>query len=189
MQDASNRVVAFGEEVTGQTFVGDQDWFQVQGGQAGQQVFVTLSGDNSSTTLSATGLNLYANNLYLGDSGHATLDANGALSLKVANNSLAVNSVGTYRLTVMGELLGTDAAETLNAATNNAGYVDAKGGNDSVTGSAGSDCLSGGLGSDTLVGGDEFDDHDVAVFSGRFADYTIANSNSYDGNGAWWTVI
>ena len=209
---SSNRQVALGEEVTGQTFAGDQDWYQVAGGQAGQKVFVTLSGDNGNTTLTLAGqvfsvysglpgffgapTSLYANNTYLGSSAHAVLDASGGLSLNVANNSLAVNSVSTYRFTVMGELTGSAAAETLNAGVNS-GYVDALGGNDSVTGSVGADYLSGGLGSDTLVGGlgndtlvggDEFDDRDVAVFSGRFADYVITNSAGGQGNGAWWTV-
>jgi Ca2+-binding RTX toxin-like protein/subtilisin-like proprotein convertase family protein len=197
VQASTNRVVAFGEDVTGQTFVGDHDWYQVQGGQAGQQVFVTLSGYTGNTYLSAQGLNLRDSSTYQGDSGHTTLDANGALSLDVSNNSLAINTVGAYHFTVMTELVGTDAAETLNAATNNTGYVDAKGGNDLLQGSAGADYLSGGLGTDTLVGGagndtlvggDELDDHDVAVFSGRFSDYVITNSDAYNGNGAWWTV-
>ena len=192
---SSNRQVALGEEVTGQTFAGDQDWYQVAGGQAGQKVFVTLSGDHWGTTLAATGLSLYAGNIYMGSSAHAVLDAGGGLSLNAASNYLAVNSVGTYRFTVMGELTGSAAAETLNAGVNS-GFVDALGGNDSVTGSVvadylsgglGSDTLVGGLGNDTLVGGDEFDDRDVAVFGGGFADYVISTSDYNSGN-AWWTV-
>lgn len=192
---STNLAVVLGQEVSGQTFVGDQDWYQVTGGQAGQNVFVTLSGDQGGTTLAATGLSLNSGNVYLGASAHAVLDANGALSLNVANYSLGVNAVGTYRFTVMGETTGSDVAETLVADANH-GFVDALGGNDSVTGSVGADYLSGGLGSDTLVGGlgndtlvggDEQDDHDVAVFSGRFADYVFSN-DGYNGNGSWWSV-
>jgi Ca2+-binding RTX toxin-like protein len=195
VQASSNLAVALGQEVSGQTFVGDHDWYQITGGSAGQMVFVTLSGDNSDTRLLATGLNLSAANPYLGASGNAVLDANGVLSLDVSNSSLGLNALGSYRFTVMGKLSGSEAGEAL-VADASAGYVDAKGGNDSVTGSVGSDYLSaglgsdtlvGGLGNDTLVGGDEFDDRDVAVFSGRFVDYALSSSD-YNNANAWWTV-
>ena len=198
LQDAGNLTLSFGQEARGQTFVGDQDWYQVTGGSANQAVHISLAGGTGSY-LTASNLNIHDGNTYPDQLGQTTLDASGNLSIKWANSSLGLNAVGAYRFTVLRELLGTDAGETLNAGAT-AEYLDAKGGNDSVVGSErsdylggglGSDTLVGGLGNDTIVGGDEKNDHDVAVFSGRFADYTITPSSGYSQNPAqdiWWTV-
>ncbi|MBL4692951.1 MAG: cadherin-like domain-containing protein, partial [Magnetovibrio sp.] len=58
---------------------------------------------------------------------------------------------------------GTTGADTLLGG----------GGNDTINGLAGSDVLTGGYGNDVLDGGIQSWEIDVAVFSGKLADYTI----------------
>lgn len=65
------------------------------------------------------------------------------------------------------------------AGTANADYLYGGGGDDALTGNAGDDRLVGGSGNDSLDGGDGID---TAVFSGAYADYTIAQS------GSGWTI-
>lgn len=197
VQASTNRVVSFGEVVTGTTFRGDQDWYQVQGGAAGGAVRVVIAG-GSASTLTANSASVYDGSTWpeAGQLGSTTLDANGGLSLNVSNQSLGLNDVRTFSFSVLREVQGTAGADTLEAGST-AEYLSGGAGNDSLVGSSRADWIDGGLGSDTIVagtgsdtiiGGNEFDDRDVVVFSGRLADYTISNSDPQSGNGAWWTV-
>ncbi|PUE41864.1 beta strand repeat-containing protein, partial [Limnohabitans sp. Bal53] len=197
IQANTNTQVSFGQATTGQTFVGDKDWFQLTGGTANQSVRISFAGGDGST-LSANTAN-FNNSTWPDQIQSTTLDANGALAVQVFNNQLPLNSVQAYRFTVLRELMGTDASETLSAGAN-AEYLDAGAGNDSVEGSdrsdfliggSGNDTLVGGAGSDTLIGGDGPNDKDIAVFSGRFGDYRITNSNTSSENPAqdvWWQI-
>jgi Ca2+-binding RTX toxin-like protein len=196
VQASTNRVVNFGEVVTGTTFRGDQDWFQVQGGTPGAAVRLVVSG-GSTSYLTANGMSIYDGSSWP-DNGQlaTTLDANGGLSLSVNNQQLGLNDVRNYRFTVMREVTGTSGADTIIGG-NTAEYLSGGAGNDSlvasgradwIDGGLGSDTIVAGAGSDTIVGGNEFDDHDVVVFSGRVADYTISNSDPHNGSGSWWTV-
>ena len=197
-QSSVNPTLTFGQEKSGQIFLGDQDWFQVKGGQASQAVHITASGGTGSS-ISAGGAWIYDGNLWPDQLAGTQLDASGGLTVQVSNFNLGLNAVSSYRFTVLRDLAGTDDAETLQAGST-AEYLDGKAGNDQLLGSEradylvggqGSDTLNGGAGNDTLVGGDQMDDRDVAVFSGRFSDYVLTSSNwggdepaIYD----WWTV-
>ncbi len=188
MQASTNLVVAFGGQTLGQTFIGDQDWYQVTGGLANQAIHISFAGSDGSSLLANTA-NI-SSNTWPEQIQATTLDTTGALAVKVYNNSLALNSVNPYRFTVMRDLTGTDAGETLTAGTT-AEYLEGKGGNDSLVGSersdyllggAGDDTLVGGAGDDTLIGGDGANDQDVAVFSGRLNEYRITALTCYNQN-------
>lgn len=64
----------------------------------------------------------------------------------------AVGEVANYTLKVDRVLFGTTGADNL-VGDNAAGYIDAREGNDSVSGSAMDESILGGAGDDTLVGG------------------------------------
>jgi Ca2+-binding RTX toxin-like protein/subtilisin-like proprotein convertase family protein len=211
VQATTNRVVAFGEGVTGTTFQGDQDWYQVQGGTPGAAVRVAIAG-GSAAHLTAGGMSVYDGSTWPegGQLGATTLDANGGLSLNVYNQSLGLNDVRSFRFTVLREVQGTSGADTLEAG-DSAEYLSGGAGNDSLVGSdrndwieggEGNDTLIGGNGSDTLIGGDGAGDEDVVVYAGRFSDYDVRmerhyvdhywDGQKYIGYGSptqyWWTV-
>lgn len=197
LKASSNISVSMGQEVRGQIFLGDQDWFRVTGGVAGQAVHIVFV-DSSSSTWSAGGVSLNGGSNWPDYQATAVLDANGGLDVSVTNGSMVLNSVGNYRFTVMRDLLGTAASETLSAGSD-AEYLDGLAGDDSVVGSVRSDYLVGGvgndtlvgdLGNDTLVGGDGANDKDVALFSGRFADYVVKfqGYSSQSPADIWWSV-
>ena len=197
VQATSNLVVAFGAETSGQIFVGDQDWYRFTGGIANQSVHITFAGSDGSY-LNVNTANIYSNT-WPDQIQASTLDANGELAVKVYNTNLGVNSVNPYRYTVLRDLIGTDSGETLTAGTMSE-YLEGKGGNDSLVGSNRSDYLSGGMGddtllgsvgNDTLIGGDGSNDKDIAVFTGRFSDYSINVSTTRSQNPAqdvWWQI-
>jgi hypothetical protein len=73
-------------------------------------------------------------------------------------------------VTPVAEMLtGTSAKEKL-AGGLGADSISGLAGNDTLTGQGGDDTLSGGTGSDSLDGGDG---NDIAVFSGKLADYRV----------------
>ena len=199
LQASTNVVKGVGEQVTGQTFRGDKDWFQITGGQANQAVHVVFAGGSNSTLSLSTGGSVSENSNSPNALLSGVLSEDGSLGVNVSNNNLSLNAVNNYRFTVLRDLVGTDASETLTAGTGYE-YLDAGKGDDVITGSSrsdylvggqGSDTLNGGGGSDVIVGGDGPDDRDVAVFAGRFSDYTLSTENWQTGNPAqdyFWTL-
>ena len=196
VQASTNQQVGFGEEISGQTFLGDQDWFKAVGGQAYGAVHISFA--SSSNSLLSIGANSVGSSFWPDTLAPAALDATGGLALQVSNGGLSLNALGTYRFAVLRDLIGTDSAQTLQAGSD-AEYLEGRGGNDSLEGSAradyldggtGNDTLVGGLGNDTLVGGDGPNDKDVAVFSGRFSDYLVKFQaySSQSPTDIWWTV-
>ena len=198
VQAATNVVVDFGEAKRGTIFLGDADWYQVTGGAANEAVHIVFTG--SSAVLSTDG------GLSFGNSGDwpdqiraTTLDASGALAIKVSSTTLGLNSVAPYNFTVLRDEIGTAADETITAGST-AEYIEGLGGNDRLVGSARSDYLSGGAGNDTLeggsgddtlIGGDGQNDKDTAVFSGAFGDYTLSRSTDSSQTPAesiWWKL-
>jgi Ca2+-binding RTX toxin-like protein len=173
VQAATNVVVDFGEAKRGTIFRGDADWYQVTGGAANEAVHIVFTG--SSAVLSTDG------GLSFGNSGDwpdqiraTTLDASGALAIKVSSTTLGLNSVAPYSFTVLRDEIGTAGDDEITAGST-AEYIEGLGGNDRLVGSARSDYLSGGAGNDTLeggsgddtlIGGDGQNDKDIAVFSG-----------------------
>ncbi len=211
VESSANQVIDFGESVTGQIYQGDKDYYQLQGGEANQAVHVVFSA-GSSSYFNTDGLSLNGNSEYPDYSGSFTLDANGNQTLYISNTNLSLNDLRSYNYTVMRDLTGaTDGDDTLTTGTT-AEYVDGGAGNDTITGSdrseyiiggTGTDIINAGKGDDVILGDDtkdtnndssgnnkdsEQDDHDVAIFSGKFADYTITNQSSYYHNGDWYTV-
>ncbi|NDD11129.1 MAG: hypothetical protein EB072_00440 [Betaproteobacteria bacterium] len=196
-QVPSNPVVDFGVDTSGQIFVGDQDWYQLSGGQANAPVRLVFYGNSSSMLSASTGS--LTESQWPDTVASTTLDGNGALAVRVSNSSLGVNTVGAYRFAVLRELLSGDSTGQNLSVGSAYEYVDAGAGNDTVSGSTradyllgglGSDTLVGGKGNDTLVGGNETYDQDVAVFAGNFSQYTVV-PQSWSGNlaeDAWWVV-
>ena len=198
IQASTNLQLAAGQEFKGQIFLGDQDWFLVQGGQANQGVHIVFAGGNGSALKAGT--TSLSNSEWPDSLTATTLDANGELAVQVSNTGLPLNTVNGYRLTVLRDLIGTEANETLTAGAN-AEYLDGQAGNDVLLGSdrsdyllggAGNDTFAGGLGNDTLVGGNGVNDKDIALFSGRFAEFTLTMSSSDSDSpaeGLWWKVV
>ena len=214
VESSTNQVIDFGESVTGQIYQGDNDYYQLQGGDANQAVHVVFSA-GSSSYFNTDGLSLNGYSEYPDYLGSFTLDASGNQTLYISNTNLSLNDVRSYNYTVMRDLTGaTDGADTL-ATGATAEYVDAGAGDDTITGSdrseyiiggTGTDIINAGKGDDVILGDDakdtnnnqsiyskdsEQDDHDVAIFSGKFSDYIINNSSSnedYYIDGNWWSV-
>ncbi|MBT4178406.1 MAG: hypothetical protein HOE02_09005, partial [Candidatus Marinimicrobia bacterium] len=211
VESSTNQVIDFGESVSGQIYRGDKDYYQLQGGEANQAVHVVFS-SGSSSYFNTDGLSLNENSEYPNYLGSFTLDASGNQTLYISNSSLSLNDVRSYNYTVMRDLTtATAGADTLNTGTT-AEYVDGGAGDDTITGSdrseyiiggTGTDIINAGKGDDVILGDDakdtnndqsinskdsEQDDHDVAIFSGKFADYTITNQVDYYGSGDWWSV-
>ncbi|HIJ26284.1 MAG TPA: hypothetical protein HPP79_11490, partial [Gammaproteobacteria bacterium] len=211
VESSTNQVVDFGESVTGQIYRGDKDYYQLQGGEANQAVHVVFSG-GSSSYFNTDGLALNENSEYPNYLEDFTLDASGNQTLYISNTSLSLNDVRSYNYTVMRDHVGTtDGDDTLTTGTTTE-YVDAGAGDDTITGSdrseyiiggTGTDIINAGKGDDVILGDDskdtnndssnnskdsEQDDHDVAIFSGNFADYTITNQHTSYQNGDWYTV-
>ena len=71
------------------------------------------------------------------------------------NNNASVGELVNYTLTVDRVTLGTNNDDTLVGVAGESpiGYIDAKGGNDTVAGSAAAEEILGGAGDDTLSGG------------------------------------
>ena len=72
-------------------------------------------------------------------------------------------------------ITGNEGADRI-AGHDAGGVLDGAGGDDTLSGGAAADTLTGGLGDDVLIGGGGAD---VAVFSGSWADYTIAESDGF----------
>jgi len=93
----------------------------------------------------------------------ATLNADGSISLSVgtANGSFTYTITdghgGTATATVNYTVVNANPGFDLSTFTYNASYLDAAGGNDSLTGGTGFDALLGGTGSDNLIGGSNND--------------------------------
>jgi len=97
----------------------------------------------------------------------ATLNADGSISLNVgtANGSFTYTitdghggtATATVNYTAVNANPGFDLTAQTYALTYNASYLDAAGGNDSLTGGNGFDALLGGTGNDNLIGGNNND--------------------------------
>ncbi len=137
---------------------------------------------------------LWDRNLYPYAMAWGTLDGTGSAALSVSSPSNSgpgympgASAVGSYRLAILRDRIGTAQPDSLSAGSD-ADYLDGGAGNDRLEGSpradwlaggTGTDTLIGGAGNDTIVGGDDPDDRDVAVFSGRFSEYVLANQTSW----------
>ena len=78
--------------------------------------------------------------------------------------------IGADTLISIENVVGGDYADQI-IGSDVANRLDGGAGNDSLTGGASNDTLTGGSGNDTLDGGDGTD---TAVFSGKYADYSIS---------------
>jgi Ca2+-binding RTX toxin-like protein/subtilisin-like proprotein convertase family protein len=198
----SNTEIEFGETVSGQTFQGDHDWFQVSGGEANQQVYISLteSTDGTNVKINSNGSYLsQSQNPWYHNLSTTTFNENGELSIDLYNTSLATNAIRTYEFAVYRPLVGDDGDNTLTAS-DKFEYLSGGAGDDTLIGSdraqyldggLGSDILYGGAGSDVFIGGSEKFDNDIAVFSGVFANYVITFNQHYVENPAddvYWQV-
>ena len=161
------------------TLVGDSGANNLLGG-AGND---SLDGGLGNDTLNATG-----NDTLQGGGGIDTVEFSGVFLTASLITGIATSTAGTATLSGIENLWGTGFADSL---TGDAGDNTINGwdGQDTLLGGAGNDSLFGAYGGDVLVGGsgddllsgwikdqvlwnDGYDN--IAVFSGVFADYTIA---------------
>lgn len=193
VQADNNVSVQFGEAVSGQIFLGDQDHFQLIGGNANETVYVSLVNPSSNAYPY-----LYVNNTQILDDGSkwnpnltsTTLDENGELQFDIRNTNASLNNIGTYSFVFYRALSGTEGDDTLEAETAYE-YLNGGAGDDILKasdrdhyliGGDGSDTFYDGSGSNVFIGGNEDFDRDVVVFSGDFADYKITFDNYSSNN-------
>jgi len=103
VESSTNQVIDFGESVTGQIYQGDNDYYQLQGGDANQAVHVVFSA-GSSSYFNTDGLSLNGYSEYPDYLGSFTLDASGNQTLYISNTNLSLNDVRSYNYTVMRDL-------------------------------------------------------------------------------------
>ncbi len=108
----------------------------------------------------------------------STLDFTGMLALADANDRGGITQIGAA---AGNAIVGTDAAELLNASAYAAGgTLDGRGGYDELTGSAYDDVLIGGTGNDMLTGGAGADTYRFSAGFGQdtIQEYTSNGSNN-----------
>ncbi len=96
-------------------------------------------------------------------------DADGAATL-AWHRIVAVGEAGVFTQALLPQVLGTEAADDLQAPDTGVS-VHGLAGDDTLTGGPGDDFLTGGPGDDLLLGGGGVN---TAVFSGAIGDYDIA---------------
>ena len=201
VQADNNISVQFGEAVSGQIFRGDQDHFQLIGGNANETVYVSLVNPSSNVYPY-----LYVNNTQILDDGSkwnpnltsTTLDENGELQFDIRNTNASLNNIGTYSFVFYRALSGTEVDDTLEAGTAYE-YLNGGAGDDILKasdrdhyliGGDGSDTFYDGSGSNIFIGGNENFDQDVVIFSGDFSEYKIIfdSYSSNDPTDRYWLV-
>lgn len=191
--DATNYQIQYGVWVNGRAnFYGDLDYFKLQT-TVGQKVVLQSSQGTSAGRLldeTSTG-GIQGNETYIGGNSTRTITwtTTGLQDVHWVSYDLSTASPMSskgYGFVLRRELDGTDAAETLTAGTQYE-HLAGGAGNDTLNGSDRSDRLEGGDGNDVMTGGKGNDDIDggsgtanVAVFSGRKADYSFTWMSSND---------
>lgn len=84
------------------------------------------------------------------------------------------NAIGTA---FADTLIGNGGANSLNGGAGN-DIISGLAGSDTLNGNAGTDTLTGGEGDDLIIGNTvKFGDEDIAIYTGKFEEYTITGNN------------
>ena len=190
--DSTNTAIVYGEWVVGRgNFYGDVDFFQLTT-EAGQDVILTGRDGSSGGYLKFQHdltrnpeINPYqTSQVYFGSGSIEPLKMthDGTQSVSFSSNDLSSSSPMSsrgYGFILRRVVDGTDGDDELVAGSTHE-YLRGGLGDDTLMGSQRSDALIGGDGQDTLTGGfgnDQLDGGvgtaDVAVFTGKAADYAI----------------